>query len=304
MRPVCQGCHQPILGSYINAIGHSWHRDHFICAFCQQPIGADGFHERHGNPFHINCYTSAFSLECGYCRKPLRGRCLIDHWGIRYCPEHEAEFLKCAYCGCLALDYPANRSLINENVRCRACKSRAIETFAQAKPIFSMLVHWINAQGLSFNALDLQIKLCNRRHLENILGHTNTRALGVASRSTHIHDNLHVKTTVLGVTILRGLPSGLFQGVTIHELGHAWLGVHQVVDLPNWAEEGFCELLAHRFYRAGPNPINNFYADGIESNKDKVYGDGFRELARIVHIIGFSKVIATLQSKKSLPVIP
>lgn len=304
MGPVCQRCHELIFGSYIEALGHCWHREHFICAVCRQPIEDNTFHERHGKPYHVDCYTYVFSVRCDYCRKPLSGRYLTDHWGTNFCPEHEQEFETCAYCGCLAPDYPAGNSSTGKLVRCRACKSRAIETFVQAEPIFYTLVHWINKQGLSFNNLDLRIKLSGPTQLEKTLGYNNPRVLGVASRSTHVFDNQSPKTTVIGVTILRGLPSGLFQGVTIHELGHAWLGVHQIVGLSDWAEEGFCELLAYRYYRSCPNPINRFYADRLEKNGDRVYGDGFRELARITHKLGFGRVLATLQSDKTLPIVP
>ena len=53
---------------------------------------------------------------------------------------------------------------------------------------------------------------------------------------------------VNGIAVLQGLPAVLFQGVTAHELGHVWLIVHGIQDLPNWAEEGFCELLSYRYY--------------------------------------------------------
>ena len=91
-------------------------------------------------------------------------------------------------------------------------------------------------------------------------------SLGVTSHSVHTINGRVTRIEVDGISVLRGLPSILFQGVTVHELGHAWLAVQGVQGLPSWAEEGFCELLAYRFYKELNTPESRYHVESIEKN--------------------------------------
>jgi len=103
------------------------------------------------------------------------------------------------------------------------------------------------------------------------------------------------------VAVLRGLPAALFQGVTVHELGHVWLIVHGIQNLPSWAEEGFCELLSYRYYNELNTPESRYHASAIEHNPDPVYGEGFHRVRAIADGMGFPRFIATMQATKRLP---
>jgi len=103
------------------------------------------------------------------------------------------------------------------------------------------------------------------------------------------------------VGVLRGLPATLFQGVTVHELGHVWLIVHGIQNLPSWAEEGFCELLSYRFYTEMNTPESRHCAQAIEENPDPVYGDGFRRVRARVDASGFGRFLGILRTTKALP---
>jgi hypothetical protein len=99
------------------------------------------------------------------------------------------------------------------------------------------------------------------------------------------------------------MPALSFQGVTVHELGHVWLIVHDVKDLPLWAEEGFCELLTHRYYTQLNTEESRYNARGIETNPDSVYGAGFRRVSAIAEPIGFQRFVEAVQKTKRLPAI-
>jgi hypothetical protein len=73
------------------------------------------------------------------------------------------------------------------------------------------------------------------------------------------------------------------------------------VNLPSWAEEGFCELLSYRYYQTNPGQVTAFYAERIEQSVDPVYGGGFRQVAAIARRIGFTQLLATLQNSKAMP---
>lgn len=300
--PVCKGCGQAVVGVYVTALGADWHPEHFWCAACGKPIEDASFYQHLGQPYHAECYRQQIAPHCAYCGRPLVGQHLVDHWGTRFCPKHQGEYPVCRFCGRLVPPHHQGSDSRTEGVRCPVCRASAIDYIAQARPIFARLVQWINGQGLMFNNLNLRIELRSRRQLAQFLNEGNdTKSLGATLCSTYTEGSRKVRTEVQGVAILRGLPSTLFQGVTVHELGHAWLAVHGVTALPLWAEEGFCELLAYRLYVQMNTPESRYHATCIEQQSDPVYGEGFRRVHTLMEAVGFHGLIETLRTAKRLP---
>jgi hypothetical protein len=132
-------------------------------------------------------------------------------------------------------------------------------------------------------------------------GRTGTDTLGITLSSTLTQDGREVRTDITGIAVLQGLPSTLFQGVTLHELGHAWLIMQGIKGMPGWAVEGFCELLAYRFYIELNTPESRYHAASIEKNPDKVYGEGFRRVRKIADTIGLATFVQLLRTTKRLP---
>ncbi|QLQ06572.1 MAG: protein DA1 [Anaerolineae bacterium] len=180
---------------------------------------------------------------------------------------------------------------------CPICRASAIDHLAQAKPIFGGLIEWINRQGLLFNNLQLRIELRNRKQLAEFLREPgDTQCLGATLHTTHTLNGRATRTEVNGVAILRGLPATLFQAVTIHELGHAWLAVHGIMKLSRQEEEGFCEFVAHRYLTHTATKESLYHASGIARNPDTIYGEGYRLVSKIVATTGFSGVLRKLQT--------
>ena len=193
----------------------------------------------------------------------------------------------------------------SESVRCPTCRASAIETIEQTRPIFKHLIRWINAQGLVYNNLPLSLELVDRLRLAQLLkgraGTAGTDSLGVTMSTTHTLNGKVARTEVNGIAVLEGMPTLSFQGVTVHELGHVWLIVHDIKNLPSWAEEGFCELLTRRYYSQLNTAESRYYAEGIETNPNSVYGEGFRRVRAIADPMGFHRFVETLQKTKRLP---
>jgi hypothetical protein len=87
----------------------------------------------------------------------------------------------------------------------------------------------------------------------------------------------------------------------MHELGHVWLIVHDVQGLPTRAVEGFCELLAYRYYQHLNTPEGRYHASSTEKNPDPIYGDGFRRLHALADKYGFPRLLTILSTTKQLP---
>ncbi|GHO87353.1 protein DA1 [Dictyobacter formicarum] len=300
VQPVCKSCGQPIWGNYLRALGATWHPEHFICAGCGQIIQGSSFQVHQGFPYHIECYNRQIAPRCVYCNKPLVGEFLIDYWGQKFCREHEKQFPHCAYCGRLVP--PQQQEHNAEVIRCPVCRSTAIEGSAEAKPLFSRVIRWMNSQGLIYNNLRLSLDLCGRAHLNNLLREGNIgHSLGATTSAMYTQNGRLLRTEINGIAVLQGLPAILFQGVTIHELGHVWLIVTGVHQLPTWAEEGFCELLSYRYYQDANTPEGRYHSLSKEHNVDPIYGDGFRRMRALVDRVGFPCLIETLRTTKRLP---
>lgn len=299
-QPVCKGCGQPIWGNYLTAMNASWHPEHFACAVCGRPISDTQFRQHQDLPYHINCYNNTIAPRCAYCGQPLVNEYLVDHWGTRYCKEHQNQFPRCAYCRRMVP--PQEQEANAEDVRCIICRSSAIESADDARPIFKKLIQWVSSQGLRYNNLPLSLELCGHAKLAYYLNERGqSHSLGATMSKTYSLDGLVVRSEVTGVAVLLGLPSILFQGVTIHELGHVWLIVQGMQDLPSWAEEGFCELLSYRYYNELNTPESHYHATNIERNPDPTYGEGFRRIRASADAMGFARFVETLQTTKRLP---
>jgi hypothetical protein len=259
-----------------------------------------------GMPYHPECFRQRVAPRCAYCGKPLMREYLVDHWGTMFCKEHQGKYPACSYCGRMVPpQQQEQRVKSGESVRCPICRASAIETIDQARPIFSHLIQWVNNQGLIYNNLHLSLELVDRQKLGRLItgraGTAGTHSQGVTMSTRHTQNGKVVRTEVNGIAVLEGMPSLSFRGVTIHELGHAWLIVHDIKDLPSWAEEGFCELLTHRYYSQLNTEESRYYAKGIETNPNSVYGAGFRRVRAIADPMGFQKFVDALQKTKRLP---
>ncbi len=301
---LCAACHQPIEGSVVTALGSTWHPEHFVCGACGLPIREQSFNEQNGKPYHTTCFQEQVVPRCAYCGKPLIGEFLVDQWGTKFHKEHEKQYPHCDFCGRLILPQQQERGGANkpESMRCPVCRSTAIETVNEAQPLFRQCIQWVSRQGLKYNNQKLSLELVDRAKLARYLStHIEPHALGATMSSTYVQDGRIVQTEIGGVAVLQGLPASLFQGVTVHELGHVWLLVQGISNLPMWAEEGFCELLAQRFHAEMNTPEHHYYARNIERNPNPVYGEGYRHVRAIADKLGFERFIQHLSMTKRLP---
>lgn len=299
-QPVCKGCGRPILGSYLTALDGTWHPEHFVCAACGRPIEDSRFKAHEGRPYHLDCYAREVAPRCAYCGKPLTGTYLVDYWGTRFCVEHQGQFPTCDFCGRLVP--MADQEQGAEVTRCRICRSSAIETAEDARPLFRQLIQWVSSQGLHYHQLPLSLELCGRAKLQEYLRERgSTHSLGATMSMFYTQDGRVVNSEVRGVAVLYGLPSIVFESVVIHELGHVWLIVHDAPRGAAWRDEGFCELLSYRYLRHRNTPESRYRAENMERNPDPVYGEGFRRMRALIEKQGFERFVATMEQAKRWP---
>ncbi len=298
--PICKQCGQPIIGDYVNALGATWHPEHFVCAGCGRPLESTRFVMHDEAPYHTACYGQYVAPRCAYCGKPLITEYLVDQWGTTHCKEHQGQYPSCSFCGRLVP--PEQQDGSTEYIRCPICRASAIESAVEAKPHFSQVIRWVSDQGLAYNNLHLSLELCHRTRLAELLQvRSHTHSLGATTSSIYEQNGQVVRAQVNGIAVLHGLPAMLFKGVTIHELGHVWLIVQSIRGLPTWAEEGFCEFLSYHYYDEVNTAESCYHALGIERNSDPVYGEGFRRIQAFVERYGFARYLEILCTTKQLP---
>lgn len=294
--PICRGCGQPIRGRYITALGADWHPEHFCCAAGDGPITGQ-FREREGWPYHEACYIARFVPRCCIGGESLTGGWLTNAWGQTFCQAHGDACPHCRFCDRLipAMDGVADR--------CPVCQAAAVTAESDARARFAGLVHWAAAAGMTAPAgTRIHVELTDRAHLnQDQVGRGQPEALGRTYKTTFSLNGRITRVQPDKVAVERGLPAPLFEGVALHELGHAWLACQQVSGLPLWAEEGFCELLAYHWYQGQDTPVARFYAKQIKANPDPIYGGGFRQWQVLAERLGLPAVIAQLQHTKTLP---
>ncbi|XP_016055996.1 PREDICTED: leupaxin isoform X1 [Miniopterus natalensis] len=57
---LCHGCGQPISGRCISAMGHKFHPEHFVCAFCLAQLSKGIFREQNGKTYCPSCFNKLF----------------------------------------------------------------------------------------------------------------------------------------------------------------------------------------------------------------------------------------------------
>lgn len=116
-----------------------------------------------------------------------------------------------------------------------------------------------------------------------------------------LYKGSETRRAVDGISILHGLPRSLFVGIAAHELGHAWLYLAKVDGLPDWMEEGYCNLLTYLYYKNNPVPDGQNWIKMLENDPSSVYGDGFRTVRDAFRKRGFEESMRYLYENKELP---
>lgn len=82
-------CFQPC----VQAIGKTYHPDHFTCNNCGKQIGSEGFNVDRGMPYCEPCYKDMFCIKCAGCRKAIGGG---DRWVEAIGDSWHAHCFKCS----------------------------------------------------------------------------------------------------------------------------------------------------------------------------------------------------------------
>jgi len=57
---LCAGCGKAVTGRCVNALDKKWHPEHFVCAFCMNPLAGGNFTENNGKAYCRECHGKLF----------------------------------------------------------------------------------------------------------------------------------------------------------------------------------------------------------------------------------------------------
>ncbi|KAJ7392147.1 LIM domain-binding protein 3 [Desmophyllum pertusum] len=95
--PHCDTCKQPISGPCVQAVGKTFHPEHFICSHCGRAIGAEGFNVDRGKPYCEEDYQKLFCVKCSLCKRAIGGG---ERWVEAMGDPWHAACFKCQHPGC------------------------------------------------------------------------------------------------------------------------------------------------------------------------------------------------------------
>lgn len=114
--PPCDHCGEMILGQVLNAIGKTYHPNHFVCTHCNQPFPNGVFVEHEEKPYCEPHFNELFCPRCSNCSQPITDKCVTATNGNKYHPHH----FTCTGCG-ISLVGKAYRDDEGE-IYCLTCK--------------------------------------------------------------------------------------------------------------------------------------------------------------------------------------
>uniref|UniRef100_A0A1B6D845 LIM zinc-binding domain-containing protein n=1 Tax=Clastoptera arizonana TaxID=38151 RepID=A0A1B6D845_9HEMI len=89
----CFKCDQPIRDVVIVAGNKTWHKEHFVCSSCNQPLSNKSFYQENEQPLCQNCYEHLICPKCSECNHPITDTAIIA-MGMKY---HQTCF-RCKKC--------------------------------------------------------------------------------------------------------------------------------------------------------------------------------------------------------------
>lgn len=228
-------------------------------------------------------------FRCRSCGKGMEQVVTLQtQWGekIMICPECRSA-PPCYYCSLPG----ALVKLADQRMICRKCSSTIVSDPVKLQQIFDQIRYNL-AKWYGFDRMHvIRFQTVGLPELKKLSGSTyrpeNARILALMRyRSQTLQQvNRRGKVTkeipgreLCQIFILHSVPKDVLIDAIVHELTHDHIR-HNVGKVQSLAsEEGFCELVAS-LYNA---KIGNGHLNKMKNvNKDKVYGDGYRNMRRI-----------------------
>jgi hypothetical protein len=185
---------------------------------------------------------------------------------------------------------------------CKLCCATAIDTDLAARPVLAGVRAALARMGLDVSHPEIAPHLVDQRALRSLAAEANLtlRAPLGLTQTRYAPDG---RRTIGYIYVLDGLPRVHTAMLFAHEIGHAWLFLHEFPALPLVVEEGLCELWASRWLAAPAvkDKLAQFLLQQLEKNTDPVYGDGYRAARKALRSRTLPGLLEYTRRHRSLP---
>ena len=333
----CEQCGNPIrTGKYVMVDGKVYHPEHFLCAFCGNPIGDSRFNKDGGNYYHPEHYAQHVAPKCAFCGQPIIGEYIKsegktyhkDHydkyvalkcsfcgltingnytktfWGETYHKYHEGNVVKCDYCSRYISDSGTGGGVRYDDGRniCGICLSTVIKDYAVAQHLFGEVKKELERYGININWDKIGFYLADRNFIAQLSNES--RVIEQQTGFTyHRFETINgqIRSRVFDVYILSGMPEANFISTAAHELMHVWLYLNAPYDMDNSLSEGSANYASYLVLRNRRMDRARFLIENLESDRDPVYGDGYRRVKQFVGTRGMNGWIGFLKNNLIIP---
>ncbi|MBF0610749.1 MAG: protein DA1 [Magnetococcales bacterium] len=304
--PLCHGCETPIVGTIITALGKSFHSQCFLCSACGKPIQAGGFLPHQDKPYHTACYHQKFSPRCVVCQGPIRTASYVTNlWGESHCEEHLHQYRSCFSCNRLMAPAVTGGGVVLSDGRalCQLCRQQGVENEFKGSKLLRQVRQFLHEQGMAFSEHPIPLRLTGLEEMQRLTQPKAGRpAVGVTRTQTFSRGGKVVERVLQEIVILHSLPEEHFTMVAAHELGHAWLFMNGIDELPPMVEEGLCGLCEHLWLKQFDTPHSVFRLKGLQEEKDAVYGQGYQAAISSLKRLSFNQLLDFIKKNRRFPI--
>jgi len=177
---------------------------------------------------------------------------------------------------------------------CGFCKKTAITNKVDANRCRRQVLERLEKAGFIGIPKNIEVVLA---HPHALSAHSRKRHTAGLTLS-HFHFSNYKRVGITHqVGVLFGLPESEFKAVVAHELLHVWQHEHGVKFSPMYCE-GLCELGGFLIYSEERSELSRHFIAKMRTNKDPVYGNGFRLMLKKLEALGWAALIAEVLKNK------
>ena len=227
---------------------------------------------------------------CTICLQVLIGEYSVDAWQNPFHTHHENNGIFCNSCSRIisqgitqgGFRYTDGRHL------CSLCQVSVVEDDSTIYASYASVMMQLEGAGIREILGNIPIELINLIELNETFGQSHGNLKGFTHTN---HDN--GAQPPYTIFMLSGLPRIEFEAVLAHELLHVW--VHQnKITLSLASIEGFCNLGSYLIYKNDNTQFSRIHLKAMDTSKDIVYGNGYREMKVQLQKLGWKKLIRNL----------
>jgi len=294
----CKACGEPIHGSYFETGGRFYHPRCFTCEYCRKPI-KDAFTVFRNKNYHTPCFEEHVALRCAVCGGIIEGQYLLDYWGNAYHTRHKDDVLQCDFCQRFIVGSLVDgmKRLPDGRCLCTKCAPTSITSVREARSLLREAAKKLEKSGISVDPAPVELHLVGQEELRRIAGEKSHDTKGFTDYLVKKGPFGMVTNEETKVYLLNGMPRTQAVATAAHELMHIWQFQNGRLDQNPVLSEGSCNFASYLVLRRIGGREADYAIDGMLTDPDRVYGEGFRRVKAYAERYGVPAWLRLLKEK-------